>query len=145
MTKIEDFKTLQKHALQIDTRFEERLVEKNYQPRLQARAYIAPSNFGTTFPAAPRTTSTFVPTAARHQPSTTSTSTATPMELDATFGQPRAKLTTVEKQGRRDRGECLYCGIKGHRVSECPKLQHQPNISASEIEVIEYNATSENA
>ena len=32
----------------------------------------------------------------------------------------RKPLTDAEKQGRKDRNECLYCGSKDHQLADCP-------------------------
>ena len=42
----------------------------------------------------------------------------TPMDLDTVRF---SKLTTAEKQRRRDAGLCMYCADKGHFASACPK------------------------
>ena len=34
----------------------------------------------------------------------------------------RTRLTTTEKENRRRRGLCLYCGVDGHKREDCPKL-----------------------
>ena len=78
---------------------------------------------------------------ARHQPSssrvlesasgssgskTSSPSVAESTGMAHTSEEPmqlgRARLTTAEKQRRRDQGLCLYCGDKGHLRDSCPSL-----------------------
>ena len=52
----------------------------------------------------------------------------TPMDLNAMEKgkrDPKAKerrkpLTDAEKQGRKDRNECLYGGSKDHQLADCP-------------------------
>ena len=34
----------------------------------------------------------------------------------------RMRLTAAEKESRRRRGVCLYCGLDGHKRDDCPKL-----------------------
>lgn len=43
-----------------------------------------------------------------------------PMEIGAVTANPVRKLTQDEKLLRRKNGQCLYCGIKGHFVNNCP-------------------------
>ena len=40
---------------------------------------------------------------------------------------PRGPLTEAEKQDRRDKGLCLYCGASGHSVSDCPVSKNKPD------------------
>lgn len=42
---------------------------------------------------------------------------AIPMDLDATV--QRGPLTRKEKEDRRSKNLCLYCGRSGHKISEC--------------------------
>jgi hypothetical protein len=37
----------------------------------------------------------------------------------------RGPLSKSERQARVDRGECLYCGQPGHKVSDCPQLANK--------------------
>ena len=44
-----------------------------------------------------------------------------PMQLDAT----RKPLTAMEKADRRAKGLCMYCGVKGHFVAQCPAKENR--------------------
>ena len=68
-------------------------------------------------------------TVAQHGPSHTSSPAGDPMDLSANRVR-RGPLTAAEKQGRRDRGECLYCGETGHFAGNCP---HRPTIRSVSI------------
>ena len=46
--------------------------------------------------------------------------TGDPMDLSAAQFQPRARLSTEEKNRRRSLGLCLYCARPGHVIKNCP-------------------------
>ncbi len=67
---------------------------------------------------------------ARREPRVSAESATTmspmPMDLDATV--QRGPLTKKQKEDRRSKNLCLYCGGSGHRISECrskPKVMRQ--------------------
>ncbi|KAJ8095487.1 hypothetical protein PM082_023257 [Marasmius tenuissimus] len=46
-----------------------------------------------------------------------------PMEIDATrTAKPRGPLTAEERQRRKDKNLCMYCGGSGHKANVCPNM-----------------------
>lgn len=54
----------------------------------------------------------------------------TPMDLNMMRHGPqrqyRPRLTEAEKQSRRDKGQCLYCGNPNHKILHCPVKPKPP-------------------
>ena len=53
---------------------------------------------------------------------------------NTTYQRTSGKLSEEVRQGRMDRGECLWCGIAGHLARDCPELkkrdQNRANLRA---------------
>jgi hypothetical protein len=75
----------------------------------------------------------------RPQQGTTVSQTTTP----STYRRTPGRLTDEVKQGRMDRGECLWCGIGGHLARECPDLRKRDQQRAELKAVRETEAKGE--
>ena len=108
--------------------------------RLEARQRTLQAHFRTTQPwrsttpqqarpvTTPQTTYRTPPAASRPPPGTTTTyplfSAGGPVAMDISVARPR--LTQAEKDGRRQHGECYYCGKLGHLAINCPSPSRRP-------------------
>lgn len=70
---------------------------------------------------------------------TIETSVKGPWPMDVNTVQPRKPLTQAEKDERRKKNLCLYCGKPGHRVQDC-----RAKPSTQKVSAIQKSSTSEN-
>ncbi len=82
-------------------------------------------------------------------PTSSSNSVPVPMDLDtlqATPARPRrsfGKLTQGQRDYRRDNNLCLYCGLVGHQVSNCPSLnRNKPNTTPQQHSSVQSRPTT---
>ena len=103
-------RALQEAAIRLDNRVFERQIEKGEHMGNNFSQSTRPSQF-------------------REQTTTTKTQHTFTPRLRATVPAQaitkRGKLTPAEYQRRKDNNLCLYCGDKGHSVSNCPKAPQQ--------------------
>lgn len=92
-------------------RCDNRIFERNQERRLTSRTHNHPSEYRTRTP-------NFAPSSAPSSFSSSSPSTAEPMQLDSTRTKP---LTHQEKLRRMKENLCLYCGQPGHIARKCPR------------------------
>ena len=87
-------------AIDIDERLRER-------KKTRARSHQGPSRLTPIQSTSPSCSETFI---------SDSVAGAEPMEVG------RMRLSAAEKEHRRTRGLCMYCGQKGHMRDDCPRL-----------------------
>lgn len=120
----DSLESLKDLAIRIDNRLFERLQErKDERPNGSGGSTFHPNHrFNNTM-------KPFIP----HRPVGTG---PTPMDIDAlnTQSTPRGPLSEQEKQRRRQKNLCLYCGQPNHTVENCP-LRPQASRSAQASEL----------
>lgn len=123
-----NLKEMQDTAIRIDSRFFERRLEKGEQNAVTTNTFstsrFTPRSSTTTFTKSQSTvtrpTSTFT-----RPPITENMRMITPPTKDRLTRS--GKLTPAEYQRRKENKLCLYCGDKGHQVSQCPIAPARPN------------------
>ena len=66
-----------------------------------------------------------------------------PVAMDVSGARP--SLTQAEKDGRRQRRECYYCGKSGHFAINCPSPSRRPRPLAANVGELNVFEESENA
>lgn len=143
----ETLEELAAKAIEIDNRLYERRMEKKTHSSSSLPSSSKNSSSKPTRPPGSNSYSTRPTYSSSNTTSRPSNhSTPAPMEIDA--ASPRKRLTTQEKQRRKDQNLCLYCGKAGHYSPNCPaktvKSEYNGKSTPKRISSVTYTISAPN-